>query len=212
MVLAPSLLLDQVISVRLDLRCLCHWIDQRMFVVIDEVLLQLESLDVGIRQLWHDVFLNLVYFLHLYSFELRRKRTTSASRLRYSSWVQLLLRRICHFLFKNDFLSLRIREHPLSKFRKFIKKSGSLLARFRISAKNCLKLYLPCQAWTSRGGWSPPSERSPLFFRDFQTPHSQNFKKSQLCSSREPFSSAFFRSQQLSWRWSLPSEFFWRAR
>lgn len=182
MVLAPRLLLDQIFSVRLYLWCLCHWIDQRVLVVIYEVLLQLEALDVSIRQLWHDVFLNLVNFFHLNSFELRWKKTTSASRLRYSSWVQLLLRRICHFLFKNDFLSLRIREHPLSKFRKFIKKSGSLLARFRISAKNYLKLYLPCQAWTSRGGWSLSSERSPLFSRDFQTPHSPNFKKSQLCS------------------------------
>ena len=48
MVFRPGLLLDYILKFRVDLGNFSHGIDERMFIVIDEILFGLKTFDVGI--------------------------------------------------------------------------------------------------------------------------------------------------------------------
>jgi hypothetical protein len=97
-VFGPCLFFDDVLDVRFYFGDLGDWIDQIMLEVVDDVFLELEALDAGVGQLRHDIPFDLGNFIDLHPFELNLPMRTSVSRLRYSSCVQLLFLKICHFL------------------------------------------------------------------------------------------------------------------
>jgi hypothetical protein len=140
MICIPSLVFDDVFGFWFIFVCIIFEWSHTVLVFFYEALFRLESFNVCIRELRHDVLLDLVNFFDFHSFELNQMRVTSDSRLVYSSWVQLLFLSCSHFLRKKFFLSRRIREQPLSKLRSMMRKSGYLFALFKISAKSCVKM------------------------------------------------------------------------
>lgn len=209
MISVPSLVFNDILDFLLIfVGAIFEW-SHTVFVLFNEALFCLETFDVGVGELRHDVFLDLVNFFNFHAFELHQMIGTSDYRLRYSSCVQLLFLNCSHFLRRKFFLSRRILEQPLSRLRNMMRKSGYLFALLRISAKSCVKMSVLYPVWMARGWCWWPWSRVTILLRCFLLISFMSYQKTRFCFWGVLFSCLSCQSTMPFWRRQLPSELFW---